>query len=428
MSEKNKTIDFPDSFLWGASTSAYQIEGGIINDWSEWEKENAERLAERAKNYYAPWQVKKFPEMLEPSNYICGQASNSYEMAEEDIRCLKRLNVDVYRFSLEWSRVEPKKGKFDKEAINYYKDLIKKLRQEGIEPFLTFWHWTNPLWVSNNKGWENKKTVKDFLNYAEKIIDELGGEVRFFITLNEPQTYTGHSYVSGKFPPGEKSLIKANRVYKNLIKAHRELYKLLHQKLGDDIQVGMSNYLLYQSAYNFRNPFNVLLVKILDYIRGYRFIKAINKHQDFIGVQYYHHDRIKFALGGPFWIFKVENKNEKVNDVGWDLYPQGIYYVLKKLKKYQKPIYITENGTADAEDEHREEFIKEHLYYIHKAIQEGVDVRGYFYWSLLDNFEWAEGWWPKFGLFQVEEESFRRIPRKSAGVYAEICKNNQVKL
>lgn len=424
-STKKKEIDFPKNFFWGVSTSAYQIEGGITNDWSRWEKENASELAGRAREYYEPWQVKKFPQMLEEENYICGKGCDSYNLWQEDLACIEKLNVKVYRFSLEWARIEPEKGKFDQEAIDHYKKLIKELKNKGIEPFLTFWHWTNPLWVVDKGGWENKETVKDFLSYAKKVIKEIGGEVKFFITLNEPQTYTGHSYISGKFPPGEKSLFKANRVYKNLIRAHKDLYKMLHQELEKEIQVGMSNYLLFQSAYNFRNPFNVLLVKFLDYVRGYRFIKAVNRFQDFIGVQYYHHDRIKFCLGGPFLIFKAENENKKVNDLGWEIFPPGIYYVLKKLKKYKKPIYITENGTADADDAFREEFIKDHLFYIKKAMEEGVDVRGYFYWSLLDNFEWAEGWWPKFGLYEVDRKTFERQPRSSAFFYAKVCKNNK---
>lgn len=423
--EKNKEIQFPDNFLWGISTSSYQIEGGITNDWSEWEKENANYLAERAKDYYADWQVKKFPGMLSRENYICGKACDAYNRFDEDLKCIKSLNVGAYRFSIEWARIEPREGEFDQKAIEHYKNQVKKLKSEGIEPFLCFWHWTIPVWFRDKGGWESKTAVEDFMKYARKIIDELGGEVEYFITLNEPQTFTGLGYVSGKFPPGVKSLWRANRVYKNLIKAHKELYSALHKKLGDDIQVGMSNYLLYQSAYNFKNPINVLLVKILDYIRGYRFVKAVNKHQDFIGAQYYHHDCIKLTLGGPFLVFKVEHKNMEVNDLGWEIYPEGIYHVLKKLKKYNKPIYITENGTADNDDDIRENFIKDHLFYIHRAIEEGVDVRGYLHWSLLDNFEWAEGWWPKFGLFAVDKD-FNRIPRESSKIYSEICKNNKL--
>ena len=144
--------------------------------------------------------------------------------------------------------------------------------------------------------------------------------------------------------------------------------------------------------------------------------------------QYYHRDRIRLSLGGQFKIAKVDNENKEVNDMGWEIYPEGIYYLLKKLKKHNKPIYITENGTADAGDEHRQNFIKDHLSFIHQAIDEGVDVRGYFYWSLLDNFEWAEGYWPKFGLYKVDRKTFARQPRPSAKVYGEICKSNSIKI
>ncbi|MCK4554358.1 glycoside hydrolase family 1 protein [Candidatus Parcubacteria bacterium] len=409
---KEKILKFPDGFLWGTATSAYQIEGGIVNDWSEWEKSEA--------------RIKKLKENgLNPDDFICGQACDSYNRYEEDIKLVKNLNCAVYRFSIEWARVEPEEGEFNNAALNHYRDIILELREKGIEPFLTLNHYTLPVWVSEIGGWENKKAINYFLQYVEKIIQELGNEVKFWLTFNEPQMSIGYGYVSGEFPPQVKNLFRANKVFKNLMLAHQKAYKLIHEKLGENAKVSIAHNLIYYTAYS-NNLLNNLIVKLLSYINSMRFVKAAEPCQDFIALQYYHHNRMKFALGGKFIIAKVENKSKELTDMGWEIYPKGIYYLLKALKKYKKPIYITENGLSDEKDNKRVKFITDNLKYIHKAIQEGVDVRGYFYWSLFDNFEWAYGWQPKFGLYAVDRKTFKRTARPSAKVYAEICRTNKV--
>jgi beta-glucosidase len=420
-SEKySKTLQFPDNFLWGISTSAYQIEGGNMNDWNEWERGDL-----RFKNLDLRFKKEKRP--LDMEDFICGKACDSYNRWREDIDLIESLNCGAYRFSIEWSRVEPEMGKFDRGAIEHYRDLIRKLKEKNIEPFITLWHWTNPLWISDLGGWQSKKTVRHFLNYVSKMTDEFGHEANFWITLNEPQTYVGLSYVAGIFPPQKKSLFAANKVFKNLMKAHKESYKLIKGKLGAGVKVGLSHYANYHSAYN-DTFLNKKLVGLMDYLKWRRFISHAEPFQDFIGFQYYHHDRVKFKLGGRFIIADSVNENKKTNDMGWEIYPEGIYHLLKHLKKYDKPIYITENGTADEDDDHRREFIRDHLKYIHRAIEEGVPVKGYFYWSLLDNFEWAHGFAPKFGLFSVDRLTCERKARSSAAYYADICKNNKIEI
>lgn len=413
-------ITFPKNFLWGASTSAYQIEGGITNDWSEWEKENAERLAREAKGYWQDWQQEKFPEMFDPANYICGPAVNSYELVEEDLKCIKELNLNAYRFGIEWARIEPEKGKIDYKEVKHYRDFIEKLKQNNIEPVVTIWHWTNPLWVSKAGGWHNKKIAKDFIEFADKMVEELGDLVDYWVTLNEPMMHIGHGYIDGKFPPNHKfSLIRTLKVFKNFVTAHKEVYKIIHKRFPKaKVSIAMTTG-FFESASGW-NPIEILIAKAGHYFRNEWFLKKVGKYLDYIGMNYYHHDRIVWHP--PF----KKNLDEQVNDRGWEIYPEGIYHVLKSYKKFNKPILILENGTADAGDEHREQFLKDHLYYIHKAIQEGVDVRGYFYWSLLDNFEWAEGFWPKFGLYEVDRNTMERKMRPSARVYADICRTNKV--
>ncbi len=434
--ENYKILKFPGSFLWGVSTSAYQVEGGIKNDWSEWEKSAARVnsiLASSSREPVSPSQggrsgearSKQKEKIFNLNDFICGRACDSYNRWEEDVELVKNLNCGAYRFSIEWARIEPENGKFDEKAVEHYKMLIRKLKDCKIEPFVTLWHWTLPLWISDLGGWENKKTIEHFSDYVEKLAGSLGEDINFWITLNEPQTYTGLSYVAGTFPPQVKSLFRANKVFRNLMQAHAAVYKMLKQKFDGKAQVGISHYANYHTAYG-NTLLNKALVKIMDYFRWQRFINYTEQYQDFIGFQYYHHNRIRFKLGGRLIIADIDNENKSVNDMGWEIYPEGIYPLLKYIKKYNKPIYITENGTADADDNHRAKFILDTLKNIHQAISEGVDVRGYFYWSLLDNFEWAHGWEPKFGLYAVDLKTFERRQRPSVSLYADICQNKRI--
>lgn len=417
----NKIIKFPPNFLWGASTSAYQIEGGNTNDWSEWEEVNADRLALQSKTFWSACQQKRFPEMFNPDNYLCGQACKSFELFREDIKCLKELNCSAYRLGLEWARLEPEEGNFDRKAIQHYRLILKTLKENKIKTVLTLWHWTNPLWLVKQGGWESKKVREYFNRYARLIVDELGELVDFWVTLNEPLMIIGHGYLDGKFPPNKKFSPALFKVFNNFAAVHKECYKIIHHKYpGAQVSLAMTTG-AFTPANRF-NPLERLMVKLANYIRNDWYLNRVKGYFDYIGVNYYHHDRLIWRP--PF----KKNLNEKITDRGWEIYPEGIYLVLKNYQKYKKPIYILENGIADADDKLRPDFIKDHLSYIHKAIGEGAEVCGYFYWSLLDNFEWAEGYWPKFGLYAVDRKTFKRTARPSSKIYAEICKNNQVEV
>ncbi len=253
-----------------------------------------------------------------------------------------------------------------------------------------------------------------FSRYVKKVVLSLKDDVKFWITLNEPEIYAGESYFRGIWPPQEKNFISYLVVIKNLIKAHKNAYHII-KEISPNAQIGIAKNNIYFEAYE-NKLVNRFLKKIIDWWWNFYFLNQISNYQDFIGLNHYFHDRINYGF----------NKNEYriVSDLGSELYPEAIYYVLIDLKKYQKPIYITENGLADAKDEKREKFIKDHLVWIHKAIQEGIDVRGYFYWSLLDNFEWDKGFWPRFGLVEVDYKTMERKIRPSAYKYAKICKEN----
>ncbi|MBU0646947.1 glycoside hydrolase family 1 protein [Patescibacteria group bacterium] len=404
-----KILKFPKNFLWGVSTSAYQIEGGITNDWSKWE--NSELRIKKLKS-----------ENKNPKDFICGQACDSYNKYEEDLNLTQNLNCKAFRMGIEWTRIEPTKGQFNLNEIEHYKKVLQEAKKRNLQIVLTLWHWTNPIWLAQEGGWANKKTINYFINYVELIVKELGKYVDFWITLNEPMVHINHGYISGKFPPNKKNnLLSAYFAYKNLIKAHKLAYKKIHQLLPNS-KVSFTSLTNYFEPNNPINPLDCLIVNIAKYFQHQKFFNQTAQHLDFIALDYYFHNRLSWH--SPF----QKNLNKKTTDLGWEIYPKGIYYILKYSNKFKKPIYIMENGIADANDKQRAKFIINHLKYVHKAINQGIDVRGYFYWSLFDNFEWADGWAPKFGLYTIDKKTFKRAARPSAKIYAEICKNNLIEV
>jgi len=405
-------MKFPKGFYFGASTSSHQVEGGNFNNWSVWEKKNAKRLAHDAKNKYKhlPNYNRLIKEAKRPENYISGQASDQIHYYKEDVQIMKELGLSAYRFSIEWSRIEPRRGEFNQDALKYYQNLISELKANNIEPFITLWHWTVPVWFDELGGFAKRNNIKYFLEYVDFVTKNLGG-VKFWIVLNEPEVITNKSYLLGDWPPQKKNPFLAFRVFHNLIKSHKQSYQIVKNN-QPNAQIGVAKHNTYFEAYKNRF-FNKLVAKILDYLANQYFLRKTIKQLDFIGLNYYFHSRI----GG-----KPENK--KLTDMGWELYPEGIYHLLKDLKQYKKPIIICENGLADELDLHRAWYIKEILENIQKAIDEGIDVKGYLHWSLLDNFEWADGFWPRFGLVAVDFKTQRRTIRPSARIYAKIIRES----
>jgi len=389
-----KVLKFPKNFLWGSSTSAYQVEGGIKN--SDWAK-------------------------FKDASIAC----DHYNRYEEDFDLLKKLNQNVHRFSIEWSRIEPKEGEFDEKEIEHYRKVLLALRERKIIPFVALYNYSIPLWFREKGSWLNPKSPEYFERYVEKIMENLGEYADFWVTINEPLVYSTNSYLDGEWPPQGKSLLKTARVIKRLIKAHQKAYSVIHQfNKKAKVSIAKSNFHLDP----YKNKLiNKVLVGISNYFWNDYFLKSIKKEMDFVGLNYYFHVRIKFGWNNPRNWFS-QNENKEVSDIGWEIYPEGIYHVLKDLRKYNLPIYIVENGLADAKDKFRKDFIKKHLYWIHKAIEEGIDVRGYLHWSLIDNFEWAKGFGPRFGLAEVDYKTLERKPRSSAFYYAQICKSNVLEI
>lgn len=418
-------LKFPKGFLWGASTSAHQVEGNTHNDWSEWERKNARRLAETAREGLSSGTLPSYvfeqrPTPLEEENYISGRACDHYNRFEEDFDIAKSLGHNAHRFSLEWSRIEPEPGVFNEEAILHYRDVLRALKARGMEPFVTLWHWTNPLWVRDLGGPESDEFVFYFTRYVKTVVKRLDDLVNFWITLNEPTSVLLNGYVKGVWPPQKMNPLALLRAFKNLAEAHNKAYEIIH-RIDKLANVGFGNILDFWEPHDKYSALDQWLVKQLRYYRNERFLELTSGTHDFLAVQYYFHTKIAFP-------FSNKNENKRVSDMGWEIYPQGIYHILKDLKDYKLPIYITENGVADLRDHQREDFLRDHLFWVHRAIRDGVDVRGYFHWSLLDNFEWDKGFWPRFGLVRVNYKTLERRVRPSANFYAKIAKTNTLEL
>ena len=399
-----KILKFPKDFLFGAGVSAYQVEGGIENsDWS-----------------------KDFP---------AGKACDHYNLYERDFTLLQELNLNAFRFSIEWSRIEPEQGKFNEKEIQYYRNYLQSLKNHGIKTMVTLHHFTSPIWLANIGGWSNKKSVFYFSRFAQKMLEQYGDLVDFWITMNEPLNYASIGYLEGRWPPQKRNPYLFLRVLKNQISAHKKVYQIFH-KIKPDVKIGIAKINNLFEPYNsksFLDKFSTRIIKFfwneffLNKIhpvksrsagisQGAKLFNGVKNHLDFIGLNYYFHSKIKFPA-------KVENKGGLISDLGWTIYPKGIYYVLMDLKKYNLPIYITENGVADKHDKLRKDFIQKHLGWIYKAIFENIDVRGYFHWSLIDNFEWEKGFEPRFGLIEIDYKTMQRKIRPSAYFYAKIVQN-----
>lgn len=396
---------------WGASTSAHQVEGNNHNQWSIWELASANELAKSAPKRYG-W-LENWAEISKeaqgPNNYVSGVSADHYRLYKEDFDLAKKLNFNAFRFSIEWSRIEPEEGKWDESAIEYYKNYVRELRARNFEPFMTLFHFTLPDWFAEKGGFLYSKNIVYFTRFVEKIISEVK-DVTHITTINEPGVYTFMSYMNGKWPPQEKSRIKTLSLIINLASAHKKAYKII-KKINPNCKIGISKN--YSYFYTHNNSLEErIMVKALDYLSNLWFLNRVKKHEDFIGINFYFSNRISG--------FRVRNPNSKVNDLGWDMKPQNLYQILVRLhSKYAKPIFITESGVADRKDVHRKWWIQQSLKAIDKAIAQGVEVGGYLHWSLLDNFEWADGFWPRFGLIEVDYKTLQRKPRPSALWYGE---------
>lgn len=405
-------------FYWGASTASHQVEGGTVNQWSVWELSVAAHQAKTAKKRLG-W-MPDFPEFearaSDPANYISGKGVDHFNRYREDFDIVKGLGLNAFRFTIEWSRVEPEEGKFDAAAINHYREYIAELNKRGIEPFLNIWHWTVPVWFAEKGGFTKRSNLKYFDEFAKKVAQELLHGVNYVITLNETNVYASFSYATGEWPPQEKNNLKALWVYVNLISAHKRAYKII-KKHHPRVQVGVAQQLADVQPYAQDSFSDELVTKLMRYGWNWWWLNRIKKYQDFVGFNYYFTDY--------YSKWHRRNPQTPTNDLGWYMEPKGILPLMRRIAKHYpgKPIFITENGVADANDKYRKWWLQETMQALDAARKEDIPVAGYLHWSLLDNFEWAYGWWPQFGLVHVDREhGMKRTVRPSAKWWAEEIK------
>ncbi len=414
MKEDHNANIFPPHFFWGASTASHQVEGNNVNQWTVWELEHAKEYAHTAHqrlSWLPNWHEIK-AEAEDPNNYVSGRGVEHYTRYKEDFDIAsKQLNMNAFRFGIEWSRLQPEEGKWDEKAIAHYKTYITELRARHMEPFLNVWHWTMPTWFTDKGGFKKASNIKYFEEFIQKIADEFIEDVTYIITINEPNVYASFGYGTGEWPPGEKNWLTFVHVYYNLTKAHKKAYKILKAR-KPSLQIGIAQQLANIQAKRPHNWLDEFSTKWMRYLWNWWFYKRIRNQMDYIGFNYYFTDYYTGFLG------KI-NPKIPLNDMGWYMEPEGLYpLLLRTWVRFKKPIFITENGLADGNDQYRRWWLEETIVAMERALSEGVDIRGYFHWSLLDNFEWAYGWWPKFGLVEVDRKTMKRTVRPSAKWFA----------
>lgn len=404
----HETRKFPDGFLWGAATSSHQVEGGTDNDWSDWEKVPGHVL----------------------DGTTAATACDHYRRYEEDFDLAKSLGQNSHRLSLEWSRIEPEDGKWDMDAVLHYRRVLEALRARGMTVMLTLWHFTLPKWFAAKGGWESGDALKDFERYAEFAAKEFGDLVDHWITINEPMVYLVQSYGAGVWPPGKRNPFSNVHVFGKLCLGHRKAYRAIHRVMktrGRKASVGIAQNVITFEPYRKQSLVDNVFVWFADKAFNRQFFLWTKGTHDFIGINYYFHYRIKYVPTKiAQFFYEVHTENRETSDLGWEINTSGIFEAIISMHRFKLPIIITEHGVANADDGKRPRIIVAALKEVYHAIRSGADVRGYFHWSLIDNFEWEKGFSGRFGLIAVDYQTMKRTPRRSAYVYEEICRENGV--
>ena len=414
----------PKDFLYGAATSAHQVEGGNnYNDWATFESK--------------------------PGNISDGKSSewaaDHWNRVTEDIGLLSSMGANAYRFSIEWSRVEPTQGIWDEQAWAHYANEIQQLRHAGIEPMVTLLHFTLPDWLARKGGLVAKQFPEYFARFASEAVHRFADQVDLWCTINEPNVQMYQSYVKGVWPPGIKDTTQASLVFAGLVRAHAAASNEIH-RVDQDSKVGVAMSLIvfdpdrrwsvldWVAAHEADKGFNwafydsILSGNISFHLAGFPEIEEslpeLKGSADFFGINYYRRNMVRFTPSAP-GLVTLQQGPGKLSDSGVEVYPEGLLRLLRRVwHRYGLPIYITENGVADSTGLLRPEYLRSHLYATSMAMDEGIRVLGYFHWSLLDNFEWAEGYAYRFGLYSVDFETFERTPGPAVEEFRRLINQN----
>lgn len=396
------TRDFPADFLWGAATAAHQVEGDNHNsDW--WRYEHAPGSAARESS---------------------GDAVDHFHRYREDFALLAGMGHTAHRLSVEWARIEPAPGEFSRAAIAHYRAVLEALRETGMRSFVTLQHFTLPAWFAENGGWLAPDALDRFDRYCNRVAKELGDLIDFTCTVNEPQMLALHGYLEGYFPPGLTNPTLWKRVGRVLLEAHFAAVRAVRAE--SDSSPGLVVQLPLLAAAREDDGSAAFLAEMRGEVVDL-YLDGLTGHPDagdWLGVQYYRKNWVDPAVRT---LFREPPAGTVLTQMGWAVHPDGLRQMLHRASKTGLPLYVTENGIATEDDAERTDYIESHLRAVAQARAEGADVRGYLHWSAFDNFEWAEGYRPKFGLIAVDRDNdFRRMPKPSAHAFARLARTGSI--
>jgi beta-glucosidase len=419
-------IVFPDGFLWGAATSGHQVEGGNVNsDWWAWEHEAGSPVAE-------------------PS----GNADEHYTRYPADVALMAELGLNTYRFSVEWARVEPSEGTFDPAELEHYRRMVECVRSNGLEPMVTLSHFALPQWLAAEGGWISRRAPELFERYCRRVVQTLGGAVTWYCTINEPAVVATGGYVGRwGFPPGVVNVKLWRAAGAGMIEAHKRSLAAIHD-VRPEAKAGLA---LFGSE-RVCNPGGKPATDFNLHWNEDIYIEAA-KDDDFIGVQAYsrfqlHLPRIAAPLTRLALAIRplegivvprvlglqdsadgtMAPAGSRLTQMGWEYRPEALTAVVRRIAAVypEKDLVVTEHGVATLDDRERVEFIARGLAALGQAISDGVRVRGYIHWSLLDNFEWSSGYRPHFGLVGVDRATQERTVHPSARFLGAIARTGRL--
>lgn len=402
-------LEFPQDFTFGVATAAYQVEGGIENDWADWER------AGKCK---------------EP-DARCGRGVEHWDRFFDDVPLITRLGATAYRLSIEWARVEPVRGRWDDAAWAGYRARLEALVKAGVRPVVTLLHFTHPKWFHVETPWHEPASLVAWRRFVERCAELLQGLPNVAVTtLNEPNVLLLGGYLAGAMPPGHADGRKAFAAMANLVRAHVIARQALRERCGP-LEIGIAQNMLVFAPTRRWHPLDQALSRLAEGNYNHAFLEALStgvlrlqmpgftagkeaidgaaKSTDFTGLNYYSRAHLRFVAKAPFVQFEFLDPHQRgLTDIGWEWYPEGFGQLLRQLKRYERPVWITENGLDDRSGQRRARYLYEHWRELLRARADGVDVRGYLHWSLMDNFEWLEAWGPKFGLYRVDRQTMER--------------------
>jgi beta-glucosidase len=412
---------FPSGFTFGVSTAAYQVEGHIENDWSDWERSGK----------------------LKDPNHRCGQSVDHWNRFSDDLNLIRDVGASAYRLSLEWARVEPKQGEFDEAAIDGYRTRLLQMKAKGIRPVVTLHHFTHPAWFHAYSPWHDPKCLETFRRYAKVCAKILHGLDCTVITFNEPMVLLLGGYLQGLIPPGIADGKKAMLALGNIGRCHAIAREEILSHCGK-IPFGISQNMLSFAPDRAWHPLDRAITRLAAHNYNHAFMEALITGKlrinmpgvattnvalpqlrdsiDFVGMNYYTRAHIRFITKKPFVQFQYRDVLKRgLTHIGWEDYPEGFLQMLLECKRYGLPVWVTENGIDDRDGGRRSGYLHSHWKQLLEAVNLGVDVRGYLYWSLLDNFEWLEGWVPRFGLYQVDFNTLERKPTAACAYFRRVA-------